>query len=175
MANNTDIQDSKPDTIENTNILTVNRKKSRKLLFQELFAMSFNEYDEELFKESFFDNVFTFQQDQDYISEMKKIITYNEKFFVHILKLYTPKFNIENMSLSYIFPIYIWLAEMFFLTEEVPWKVSINEAIEIAKTYWDDSAKKVVNWVLNKVYKNFEELDKIKNSDYSDIKESCFK
>jgi hypothetical protein len=79
------------------------------------------------------------------------------------------------MSLSYILPIYIWLAEMFFITEEIPPKVSINEAVEIAKVYWDDSSKKIVNWVLNKVYNNFEELNKIKEDNYSNITESCFK
>jgi hypothetical protein len=79
------------------------------------------------------------------------------------------------MSLSYILPIYIWLAEMFFYSEEIPAKVSINEAIEVAKVYWDDSSKKIVNWVLNKVYENFEELDLIKKDDYSNISETCFK
>jgi transcription termination factor NusB len=34
---------------------------------------------------------------------------------------------------------------MFFLTEEIPGKVSINEAVEIAKVYGDDSSKKIVN------------------------------
>jgi transcription termination factor NusB len=64
---------------------------------------------------------------------------------------------------------------MFFITEEIPGKVSINEAVEIAKVYWDDSAKKVVNWILNKVYKDFDKLDKLKEDDYSYISESCFK
>ena len=166
---------TKLDTIEHTKILTSNRKKSRKLLFQELYAMSMNDFDIELFKESFFDSVFSFNQDEEYIEEMKKVITFNESFFINILKLYTPKFKVENMSLSYILPIYIGLGEMFFLTEEIPGKVSINEAVEIAKVYWDDSSKKIVNWVLNKVFKNYDELEKTKNDDYSEIIWSCFK
>jgi hypothetical protein len=79
------------------------------------------------------------------------------------------------MSLSNVLPVYIWLAEMFFITEEIPAKVSINEAVEIAKVYWDDSSKKVVNWILNKVYKDNNEIEKIKDDDYSNIKQSCFK
>jgi transcription termination factor NusB len=125
----------KEDTIDKTNVLTSNRKKSRKLLFQELYAKSFNEFDVELFKESFFDNVFTFTQDDNYIKEMEKIIPFYEPFFISIFKEYAPKFKIENMSLSYILPVYIGLAEMFFITEEIPGKVSINEAVEIAKVY----------------------------------------
>jgi transcription termination factor NusB len=87
--------------------IKINRKKSRKLLFQELYAMSFNEFDLESFKESFFDNVFTFTQDEEYVNEMVKIITFYENFFIHILKMYTPKFKIETMSLSTVLPIYI--------------------------------------------------------------------
>lgn len=176
MSNTIDLikKDEKSSIIPNTKILTSHRTKSRKLLFQELYAMSFNKFDSLLFRESFFDNVFTFKQDDEYILEMQKIITYYESFFIHLLKIYTPKFNINNMSLSYILPIYIWLAEMFFIEEEIPWKVSINEAVEIAKVYWDDSSKKIVNWVLNKTYKDFENLNKIKYEDYSNITESCF-
>ncbi|MFK7780407.1 MAG: transcription antitermination protein NusB [Candidatus Gracilibacteria bacterium] len=169
-------EDKKSDiTQKNIATIKVNRKKSRKLLFQELYSMSFNDFELESFKESFFDNVFTFNQDEKYINEMIKIITFYEKFFINILKIHAPKFKVQSMSLSYILPIYIGLAEMFFLTEEIPGKVSINEAVEIAKVYGDDSSKKIVNGVLNKVYKNHEELFKTKNNDYSSITESYFK
>lgn len=161
--------------IEKTDILTSNRKKTRKLLFQELYSSSLNNFDKNLFRESFFDEVHTFYIDENYLEEMHKIITFHEKFFINIVKIYAPKFNVEKMSLSNVLPVYIWLAEMFFLTEEIPGKVSLNEAVEIAKVYWDDSAKKVVNWILNKVYKDFETLIKTKDNDYSNITESCFK
>jgi len=156
------------------NIIT-NRKKSRKLLFQELYAMSINDFNSSLFRESFFSDVFTYEPDEKYINEMEKIIRYYEPFFVNILQKYSPKFNVKTMSLSYILPIYIWLAEMFFYSEEIPAKVSINEAVEVAKVYWDDSSKKIVNWVLNKVYEDYEELNKVKLNDYSSINETCFK
>jgi N utilization substance protein B len=50
------------------------------------------------------------------------------------------------------------LAEMFYLTEEIPAKVSINESVEVAKAFWDDSAKKIVNGLLHSVFKDYEEL-----------------
>jgi N utilization substance protein B len=62
-----------------------------------------------------------------------------------LIERYAPKFNIEKMSLLYVLPIYIALAEMFFLQEEIPPKVSINEAIELAKIFTDDPVKKIVN------------------------------
>jgi len=160
--------------IMTTEEIKVHRKKTRKLLFQELYAMSINEFDSELFHESFFKDVFTFNQDEKYLTQMRKIIKNYEKFFIHLIKQYSPKFKVQSMSLSYTLPIYIGLAEMFYLEEEIPGKVSINEAVEIAKVYWDDSSKKIVNWVLNQVFKNHEELNKIKDDDYCDIKDSCF-
>lgn len=155
-----------------TNI--VNRRKSRKLLFQELYAMSLNEFNQDLFRESFFADVFTFHPDEAYLTEMRKIVTFYEPFFISIIKRYTPKFNVKTMSLTYILPLYIWLAEMFFLTEEIPWIVTINEAVEVAKVYWDDSSKKIVNWVLNKVLQDIEELEKLKDDSYVDMIESVF-
>jgi transcription termination factor NusB len=84
-----------------------NRKKSRKLLFQELYAMSINDFNAILFRESFFENTFTFSPDEKYINEMEKIIRYYEPFFISIIQKYTPKFSVKTMSLSYILPIYI--------------------------------------------------------------------
>lgn len=140
----------------------INRKKSRKLLYQEIYASTFCELDLNEFYNSFFDEVFTFERDENYLAEMNKIIKYYESFFVFIIKKYSPKFDFDKMSVVNIIPVYIALAEMFFLSEEIPGKVSVNEAVEVAKVYWDDSSKKIVNWILNKVLHEYDELDKIK-------------
>ena len=142
----------------------VHRKKTRKLLYQQLFANTFWNLDEEEFYNSFFDDTFTFDRDEKYLGEMKKIIKEKEWFFVYVIEKYSPKFDFEKMSILNILPIYISLAEIFFLDEEIPIKASVNEAIELAKTYSDDSSKKIVNWVLNKVMLDFEELEKEKEN-----------
>lgn len=142
----------------------INRKKTRKLLYQELYANTFNIMDIEEFYNSFFEDVFTFNRDEEYLNEISKIIKNYEWFFIHVIKKYSPKFDFEKMNVINIIPIYIALAEMFYLSEEIPWKVSINEAVEVAKTYWDNSAKRIVNWVLNKVLEDHEELETIKNN-----------
>lgn len=144
----------------------INRKKSRKLLYQEIYASTFCEMDLNEFYNSFFDEVFTFERDENYLAEMNKIIRHYEWFFIYVIKKYSPRFDFDKMSIVNIIPIYIALAEMFYLTEEIPGKVSVNEAVEVAKVYWDDSAKKIVNWVLNKVLHDHEELEKLKD-DYT--------
>lgn len=152
--------------------MKLNRKKTRKLLFQKLYAMSFWNFDNETFTESFYDGVFNFDMDKVYYNEMSELIIKNESFYLEVLSKYAPKFELSSMNIMYVLPIFIGLAEMFHLTEEIPAKVSINEAVEIAKAFWDESAKKIVNGVLNNVYENQEEMKELsknvqENNDFS--------
>lgn len=135
-----------------------NRKKTRKLLFQRLYAMSYGSLDNMEFEESFYNWVFEFNIDKTYFNEMLDIIIKNEAFFISLVEKYSPKFDPSKMNIMYILPMYIGLAEMFYLTEEIPAKVSINESVEVAKAFWDDSAKKIVNGLLHSVFKDYEEL-----------------
>jgi len=89
------------------NEVITNRKKTRKLLFQELYSSVFNKFEKKSFEESFYKNVFSFNIDEKYLNEMKIIINIHEAFFVSLLKEYSPKFNIKTMSVSYIIPVYI--------------------------------------------------------------------
>jgi transcription termination factor NusB len=97
--------------------------------------MCFHTIDEKTFKESFYDDQFTFEIDEAYVSEMIKIIPEKESFFIEVIETYSPRFKIRHMSVLYLLPIYIALAEMFYFSEEIPAKVSINEGIEMAKMY----------------------------------------
>ncbi len=144
----------------NKDIKTVHRKKTRKYLYQKLYAATFHEIDSADFDESFFDNVFEFELDTKYIDEMFGLVLEKEAYLLHIISLLAPKFKIESMGMSYILPIMIGACEMLYLEEEIPAKVSLNESIELAKVYGDDSSKKIVNWVMNKLYKGFDELQK---------------
>ncbi len=155
--------------------MQVNRKKTRKFLFQKLYAMTFAEYNEELFTKSFYENTFRFDIDTEYSIEMIDVIKKHEGFFIEVLKKYSPRFDIKTMNPMYILPVFLCLAEMFFLKEEIPAKISVNEAIEVAKNYWDDSAKKIVNWVLNKVLTDVEELTELAKTDFSNTTLSVFK
>jgi N utilization substance protein B len=119
--------------------MSINRKRSRRLLFQRLYSQKYNLFDEESFYESFYDNKFTFEIDKLYIDEITEIINNKSDIFNKIINKFAPKFNVEKMGYTYLLPIYIALSEMFFLKEEIPAKVSINEAIELSKIYADDS------------------------------------
>ena len=136
----------------------ISRKLSRKILFQRLYADCFYKNNTAEFKVSFFEGKFDFDIDEKYIDEMHRLIIEKQWVLARIIQKYAPKFDVKKMHLSYVLPIFIGATEMIYLTEEIPAKVSINEGIEMAKTFWDDSAKKIVNAVLNKIYENYETL-----------------
>lgn len=139
----------------------VSRKLSRRILFQKLYADCFSENNKDLFNLSFIEGGnYQNEIDEAYISEMYGHIRENEKTLIAIIHHYAPKFDIEKMHLSYVIPLFIGITEMLYLKEEIPWKVSMNECIELAKVFSDDSGKKIVNGVINKVVEN---MDSIKN------------
>lgn len=138
----------------------ISRKLTRKLLFQKLFVLGFSYLsDDDFFEFFYFDNQ-KLEIDKNYFIEMQSIILDKEWIFIALIARYAPKFNIKNMSLLYVLPVYIAMAEMFYLKEEIPAKVSLNEAIELAKVYSDDPVKKIVNWILNNILKDYETLVK---------------
>lgn len=147
------------------NKTNTNRKKTRRLLFQQLFSSTFQILDENSFLESFYNYRFSYEIDKDYLEEMKKIIFYREWFFIDIVKKYSPKFDFEKMNILNILPVYIALAEIFYFSLEIPLKVSINEAVEIAKVFSGDSWKRIVNWILNSVVRDYDELLKEKEKE----------
>lgn len=126
-----------------------------------LYASTFDKVTNDTFRESFFSGIFDSNIDEEYLKNMFDLILTNEQFLTAIIKKYAPKFDIENMDLSYVLPIFIGATEILIFPEEIPVKVSINEAVEIAKVYGDDSSRKMVNGVMNKILTDVEELQNL--------------
>lgn len=133
-----------------------------------LYAGTFSKVEDESFKDSFFSWVFTSELDEEYLNNMYTLILENQSFLIHVVGKYAPKFEVETIDLSSLIPIFIWVTEMLLLPEEIPAKVSINEAVEISKVYGDDSARKMVNGVLNKVLWDIEIMKKEFSDFHSD-------
>ena len=158
----------------NSNLDITSRKKTRKFLFQKLYAQTFSPVTDENFEESFYDGVFDFTLDQDYLDEMFTLVLKNEQKLLYLIHYLAPKFKLDSMNMAFIIPICIWACEMLYLEEEIPAKVSINEAVEIAKVYWDDSCKKLVNGTMNKLYKDFDSCKILLQESWNIIEKSIF-
>lgn len=78
-----------------------------------------------------------------------------------IIKRAAPEWPLEQVSIIDRNILRIGLFELLFANrEEVPPRVAINEAIELAKAYGGNSSSKFINGVLGTVYKEIGEPDK---------------
>jgi N utilization substance protein B len=76
-----------------------------------------------------------YKADEAYLNEMYEIIISKQDSILYIIKKYAPKFDIDTMLKTNILAMSIAIAEMLFLKEEIPAKVSINEAIDLSKYF----------------------------------------
>lgn len=136
------------------------RKKTRKFLLQKLYARIYGQIPEQNFYDAFFEGIFDFKSDTEYLDEMFRIIVEKQDEILHIITLYAPKFDLDTMLKTNILALSIAIAEMLYLKEEIPAKVSINEAIDLAKYYGDDTSKNIVNGILNSFFSNIEKHQK---------------
>ena len=90
--------------------------------------------------------------DDIYAALLVKNILENEGKILSVIYEYAPKFDIKTLPLINAIILYISLTETLILCpEDVPPRVSINEAIELAKRYSDDPSKNLINGILNTV------------------------
>ena len=80
-----------------------------------------------------------------------------------IIEKAAPEWPVEQIAIVDRNALRIGLYELLYANpEEVPPKVAINEAIEIAKNYGGPNAGRFINGVLGTVYKELKEAGKIK-------------
>jgi len=134
--------------------MQLSRKKTRKFLLQKLYARIYWEVNEQLFYDSYFDGILDFNIDKEYLSQMFSLIIEHQDHIIEIIKKYAPKFDIDTMLKTNILALAIAITEMLWYSEEIPAKVSINEAIDISRFYWDNTSKNIVNGILNAFFED---------------------
>lgn len=133
----------------------MNRRKSRELLMQLLFEISINKQEYEKTIENFKENTDENLEDVDmeYIIDILKGVQENcnildEKIEENLInwKLYRlPKIDLAILRLC--------TYEIMF-RDDIPDKVAVNEALELAKKYADYKSSSFINGVLGKMIKN---------------------
>lgn len=133
-----------------------NRHLSRTLALQSLFEWDFNGKKGDLqailnqnkkdFAPDFDDQNFSVQLAENIkknLSELDKLIT-----------KYAPEWPIAQITIIDRNVLRIGIYELCFSNQEIPPKVAINEAIELAKTFGGPSSGKFVNGVLGSIYRD---------------------
>ncbi|MDZ4991595.1 transcription antitermination factor NusB [Clostridium perfringens] len=133
----------------------MNRVKSREYLLQLAYQMEItSETAIETFN-SFMENEDVSKDDLDlaYIKSGLVGIEENKEKLNSLIEAQLVKWKLNRISKVNLSILRIATYEMLF-AEDVPGKVSINEAIELCKKYSDNKSVSFINGVLDKVYKS---------------------
>ena len=97
-------------------------------------------------------------EDLKFIGELVEGVLRHIKEIDNIIEKAAPEWPIAQIPIIDRNVLRIGLSELLYANkEEVPPKVAINEAIELAKTFSGQTSGKFVNGVLGTVYKQLEE------------------
>ncbi len=93
----------------------------------------------------------------EFVWRLVKGIIEHQKDIDNIIKKAAPEWPLDQISVVDRNALRIGLYELMYADpEEVPHKVAINEAIELAKNYGGTNSGKFINGVLGTVYKEIE-------------------
>lgn len=142
----------------------MNRRKSREVAMRLLFQTTLNEENlevalenlkdvresEESAKEKDYESVDLKDVDIDYVKRIIKGIEENKEEIDEKIKGNLKNWKIERLSKVDLSILRLCTYELKF-EEDIPSKVSVNEAIELAKKYSGEKAATFINGVLGKI------------------------
>jgi len=141
-----------------------NRHLSRTVSMQTMYEWEFRNFPD--LEEIMARNIAEFEKDVDQVYVHKVVHGIQEHLtdIDTLIQEAAPEWPLDQVAKVDKNVLRIAVYEMLFDTEEdVPPRVSINEAIEIGKTFGSESSPKFVNGALGYIYRKFE--DKLKPRD----------
>ncbi len=145
-----------------------NRHLSRSIVLQTLFEWDFRSLTSDACTASFERNVKEFgtgMGDISFMENLLKGVLEKKKDLDLIIEKAAPDWPIDKINIMDRNILRLGLFELLFADrEQVPPKVAINEAIELAKTFGSDTSGKFINGVLGAVYKEMGEPGKSETS-----------
>ncbi|MFH0840948.1 MAG: transcription antitermination factor NusB [bacterium] len=133
-----------------------NRHLSRTIAMQTLFTWDFNEKKEADLEKIAEENLKQFApgfDDQGFVSELVRGVLKNiDEIDKYIIK-YATEWPLDQITIVDRNVLRLGIYELVF-GENIPAKVAINEAIEIAKAFGGESSGKFVNGVLGAIFKD---------------------
>jgi len=146
-----------------------NRHLARTIAMQTLFYWDFNGKREKdltnIIKQNFQQFAPKFN-DQGFVRDLiNGVMKYLSEIDKYITK-YATEWPLEQITIVDRNILRIGVYELVF-NQEIPAKVAINEAIEIAKTFGGESSGKFVNGVLGAIYKDMDNKNPANNKNNS--------
>ena len=141
-----------------------NRHLARSIAMQSLFEWDFNGCKEKTLDKIIERNVKEFApglEDMSFVKNAVRGVLEKKEALDEIIEKAAPEWPINQIALIDRNILRLGLYELLFADrKEVPAKVAINEAIELAKTYGGDASGRFVNGVLGSVYRELGEPGK---------------
>ncbi len=141
-----------------------NRHLSRTIAMQTLYQWDFTESQEKNLDKLLDYNFNEFApgfDDEGFSKHLVDGVLKKKKGIDDLIKKYATEWPIEQITIVDRNILRLGIYELKF-DPEIPSKVAINEAIEVAKTYGGESSGKFVNGVLGAIYKEMEKKGEIK-------------
>ncbi|OGD69359.1 transcription antitermination factor NusB, partial [Candidatus Campbellbacteria bacterium RIFCSPLOWO2_01_FULL_34_15] len=141
-----------------------NRHLSRTIVLQSLFEWDFSSKDNSEVDSILEYNTREFSTgmcDFEFSQKLIKIVVEKKPVIDDIIQKTAPQWPIEKISVVDRNILRIGLAELLFADrKEIPPKVAINEAIELAKNFGGENSGRFISGVLGTIYKEMGEPDK---------------
>jgi len=141
-----------------------NRHLARTIAMQSLFMWDFNGKQDKDLEEAVAGSFSHFApnfNDNGFVKNLIKGVVANLKEIDGMIIKYATEWPLDQITIVDRNILRIGIYELS-LAGDIPPKVAINEAIEIAKTFGGESSGKFVNGVLGAIYKKMEEKAEIK-------------
>ncbi|WFD09054.1 transcription antitermination factor NusB [Tepidibacter hydrothermalis] len=133
----------------------MSRKISRELGMKMVYQMDMtkeytNEKIEEFIEEHSHENF-----DSQYLVDLGNIVIENKEDIDSIISTHSTKWKINRIAKVDLSILRVAIAEIKYM-DNVPFKVAINEGIELAKRYSDDESTKFINGLLGSAINDIE-------------------
>jgi len=141
-----------------------NRHLARTITMQTLYEWDFNGADQAQALKFLDQNKLEFApafEDQGFMANLIKQVIKNQKEIDAYIVKYAPEWPLEQITTVDRNILRIGVYELVF-SPDVPSKVAINEAIELAKTFGGQASGKFVNGVLGAIYKELSDKKELK-------------
>jgi transcription antitermination factor NusB len=97
------------------------------------------------------------EEAETYLRRLADAVQANQQEIDAVLRKHLKRWRLERLTVLDRAILRLSAAEILYF-DDIPPKVSINEAVEVAKKYGDDEAGKFVNGVLDSVFRETEEF-----------------
>jgi len=131
------------------------RRLGREGVFQGLYALEISSEKKRKVLDDIFNRYSFNSLNQAFISDLFFKTIDNKEFLEKTIITHTENWEIQRIALLDKLILLMAICELYFM-DDIPPKVTISEAIEIAKRYSTEESSSFVNGILDAVYKAME-------------------